>query len=73
LFGGFTPAICTYLIQETGNRAVPAVWLGFSAVCGLAATLILGSQDRARQRSAIATAAVGGTQPVSVNLHMVKE
>jgi MFS family permease len=73
LFGGFTPAICTYLIQETGNRAVPAVWLGFSALCGLAATLILGSQDRARQRAAAETAVVAGTQPVSVNLRMVKE
>ena len=46
LFGGFTPAICTYLIQETGNRAVPAVWLGFSAVCGLSATLMLGRRER---------------------------
>jgi MFS family permease len=46
LFGGFTPAICTYLIQETGNRAVPAVWLGFSAICGLSATLMLGRRER---------------------------
>ena len=48
LFGGFTPAICTYLIQETGNRAVPAVWLGFSAICGLLATLMLGRRERTR-------------------------
>ena len=27
LFGGFTPAICTYLIERTGNKAAPALWL----------------------------------------------
>jgi MFS family permease len=40
IFGGFTPAISTYLIQLTGNRAIPGVWLSFAAICGLiAATL----------------------------------
>jgi metabolite-proton symporter len=39
IFGGFTPAICTYLIHETGNRAMPALWLSFAAVCGLGAAL----------------------------------
>jgi metabolite-proton symporter len=39
IFGGFTPAICTYLIHETGNRAMPALWLSFAAACGLAAAL----------------------------------
>lgn len=48
LFGGFTPAICTYLIQVTGNRAVPAIWLGFAALCGLTATLMLGARERAQ-------------------------
>jgi len=38
VFGGFTPAICTWLIHETGNRAVPGLWLSFAAVMGLAAT-----------------------------------
>ena len=46
LFGGFTPAICTYLIQATGNRVVPAVWLVFSAICGLVATILLGWRER---------------------------
>jgi MFS family permease len=40
IFGGFTPAISTYLIQLTGNRAVPGVWLSFAAGCGLAAALL---------------------------------
>ncbi len=41
IFGGFTPAICTYLIHVTGNRAVPGLWLSFAAVCGLSAALML--------------------------------
>jgi len=41
VFGGFTPAICTYLIHVTGNRAVPGLWLSFAAVCGLTAALVL--------------------------------
>ncbi len=40
IFGGFTPAICTYLIHVTGNRAMPALWLSFAGVCGLVATLV---------------------------------
>jgi MFS family permease len=42
LFGGFTPAICTYLIQATGNRAIPGLWLSFAAATGLTATLLCG-------------------------------
>ena len=38
IFGGFTPAISTYLIHVTGNRAVPGLWLSFAAACGLIAT-----------------------------------
>lgn len=37
VFGGFTPAICTWLIHQTGNRAVPGLWLSFAAVTGLTA------------------------------------
>jgi MFS family permease len=44
IFGGFTPAICTYLIHVTGNRAVPGVWLSFAAICGLSAALALSSK-----------------------------
>jgi MFS family permease len=40
IFGGFTPAICTYLIHATGNRAIPGAWLSFAAVSGLVATLV---------------------------------
>jgi MFS transporter, MHS family, citrate/tricarballylate:H+ symporter len=40
LFGGFTPAICTYLIEWTGNRAMPGAWLSFAATASLTATLL---------------------------------
>lgn len=40
IFGGFTPAVSTYLIHATGNRAMPGVWLSVAALCGLAATLL---------------------------------
>ena len=39
LFGGFTPAVATYLIHATGNRAMAGVWLMFAAGCGLIAAL----------------------------------
>jgi len=41
IFGGFTPAISTRLIQATGNRAIPGVWLSFAAACGLNSTALL--------------------------------
>jgi len=39
IFGGFTPALSTYLIHLTGNQAVPGLWLSFAAACGLTASL----------------------------------
>lgn len=43
-FGGFTPAICTFLIHTTGNRAVPGLWLSFAGACGLIASVLLSPQ-----------------------------
>ena len=39
IFGAFTPAISTYLIHVTGNRAMPGLWLSFAAAVGLLAAL----------------------------------
>jgi MFS family permease len=44
IFGGFTPAICMYLIHRTGNPAVPGLWLSLAAVCGLVAALLAKAQ-----------------------------
>ena len=40
LFGGFTPAICTWLIHVTDNKAMPGVWLSFAAALGLVAAVL---------------------------------
>jgi len=40
VFGGFTPFVCTYLIHTTNNRAMPALWLSFAALCGLVAAIV---------------------------------
>jgi metabolite-proton symporter len=40
IFGGFTPYICSALIEATGNRAMPGLWLVIAAGCGLVATLV---------------------------------
>jgi metabolite-proton symporter len=48
IFGGFTPAICTYLIHVTGNRAMPGVWLSTAAAIGLIAALFLSPTMRRR-------------------------
>ena len=48
LFGGFTPAVSTYLIHATGNRAMPGVWLSGAAACALVATIVLSQRPYAR-------------------------
>ncbi|MCJ2013597.1 MFS transporter [Methylobacterium sp. J-076] len=40
-FGGFTPLISTWLIQETGNQAAPGYWMAFGGLCGLIATIVI--------------------------------
>ncbi len=40
IFGGFTPMICTYLIEVTKNQAIPGAWLSFAAAVGLAAAVM---------------------------------
>ena len=54
VFGGFTPALCTYLIHISGNRAVPGLWLSFAAACGLLATLFAKPQTTALDADAVA-------------------
>jgi len=52
IFGGFTPAICTYLVHFTGNRALPGLWLATAAVFSIGGVLSLyRSAARARRRA----------------------
>ena len=53
LFGGFTPAICTYLIQVTGDQAIPGIWLSFAAAAGLAAALMARAHSRPQVTSLV--------------------
>jgi MHS family citrate/tricarballylate:H+ symporter-like MFS transporter len=46
VFGGFTPAIATGLIEYTGDKSAPGWWMTFAAACGLCATLILYRRQR---------------------------
>jgi MHS family citrate/tricarballylate:H+ symporter-like MFS transporter len=41
LFGGFTPAISTWLIEVTSDKAAPGLWMTAAAGVSLMATLIL--------------------------------
>jgi len=54
--GGSTPAIVTYLIHETGNRAMPGVWLSLAAVIAL-----VGVQVTRPRKGAVAKGASNST------------
>jgi MFS family permease len=41
IFGGFTPAVSTFLIHVTGNRATPALWLSLAAILAFFAVVAL--------------------------------
>jgi MFS family permease len=47
VFGGFTPAISTYLMHSTGNLAVPGLWLSGAAMIGLIGALFAKPQAAA--------------------------
>jgi MFS family permease len=51
IFGGFTPAVSTYLIHLTGNRAIPGVWLSLAGAMGFTATMLLHRKPDERRRA----------------------
>jgi MFS family permease len=55
IFGGFTPALCTWLIHTTHNPAIPGLWLSFAAACGLGAALVGKLQQNERDTSTYTT------------------
>ncbi|WP_175750499.1 MFS transporter [Burkholderia anthina] len=56
LFGGFTPAVSTYLIQVLHDKAAPGYWLSFAALCSLCATLRLYRRRPGNNASAASSA-----------------
>ncbi|WP_449429907.1 tricarballylate/proton symporter TcuC [Pseudomonas putida] len=53
VFGGFTPAMSTLLIQYTGDKAAPGYWMSFAALCALCATLYLYRRSTGRLQPAM--------------------
>jgi MFS family permease len=51
LLGGFTPFIATALIEKTGDKAIPGLWLCLAAAVGLASVLsfTLGKKNRLKE------------------------
>jgi MFS family permease len=63
VLGGFTPAISTYLIHLTGNKAMPGVWLSGAAVIGATAAIILSVTSRRTVKELIAVPVPVVAQP----------
>jgi MFS transporter, MHS family, citrate/tricarballylate:H+ symporter len=51
LFGGFTPLVSTWLIEATGNKAAPGMWMAFAGACGLVAAIVVYRQGAVRVRA----------------------
>ncbi|WP_448683712.1 tricarballylate/proton symporter TcuC [Pseudomonas nicosulfuronedens] len=56
-FGGFTPAVCTWLIHTLDNKAAPGIWLSGAAALGLLATLVLFRKGARVRAGALAASA----------------
>jgi MFS family permease len=54
--GGFTPAIVTWLIATTGNRAMPGLWMSAAAAIALVATLLLARRASGSARRSVPAA-----------------
>jgi MFS family permease len=54
--GGMTPAICTALIEQTGDGAMPGAWMAGAAAVGLIATLLIPRQAASRAARLVAAA-----------------
>jgi len=59
VFGGFTPAVATFLVEATGDRAAPALWLSLAAAISLTAAFVLPFVQSASQGKARAGAVAG--------------
>jgi MFS family permease len=59
IFGGFTPYVANYLVEVTGNRAAPALWLTLAAAISLTAAFVLPFVQSASQGKARAGAVAG--------------
>lgn len=66
IIGGFTPAINTWLIHETGDRGMSGAWMGAAGLVAFTATLLLRRYTKARQgHSGMADPMTAATQAVT--------
>jgi len=66
LFGGLAPFLNTALIRYTGDRMVPAYYVGLCVVIGLAGLLLLGRFRNAPPRPQPPSARRGAPAPRSI-------
>jgi MFS transporter, MHS family, citrate/tricarballylate:H+ symporter len=57
VFGGNTPAICTYLIHISNNKAIPGLWMSGAALLGLIAALSAGRRTAVQESVELARSA----------------
>jgi MHS family citrate/tricarballylate:H+ symporter-like MFS transporter len=57
IFGGFTAAISTWLIQATHDKAAPGLWMSLAAVCAFVAVVVMAKSFKAAPISAEPTPA----------------
>lgn len=57
IFGGFTPALATWLIEKTGNKAAPGLWLTVAAGLSLLCALVTSRQRSASVRPVVPSSA----------------
>jgi hypothetical protein len=57
IFGGFTPALATWLIERTGNKAAPGLWLTVAAGLSLLCALVTSRQRSASMRPVVPSSA----------------
>jgi hypothetical protein len=58
IFGGFTPMVCTYLIEKTKNQAIPGAWLTIAAAISLTGALIAARRRQVQSASNDAEAVI---------------
>ncbi|TXM96184.1 MFS transporter [Methylobacterium sp. WL103] len=55
LFGGMTPLVATWLIEATGDKAAPGLWMSLGGALGLFATLVIYRGGKAMPAGAAAS------------------
>jgi MFS family permease len=63
VFGGFTPALCTFLIERTGNKAAPGLWLMLGAAVSLVGVFLSLRLEQVHASRSFGALPADGTAP----------